>query len=133
MTTITLGTLDTLEQVTIRPRAAHDAWSVALKHTIEAMKDEQARISRNGDFPAAVLMARAEVLELITAHPMPEQVLDYHASPLLQDRVEDLLDKNSEEGLTDSERAEMDVYLQINHQMILLKARAHKAVRDFAI
>jgi hypothetical protein len=130
MTTITL---DTLEKVTTQPSSARDAWSVALKHTIEAMKDEQTQISRNGEFPATVLMARAEVLELIAAHPTPEQVLGYHASSLLQERVEDLLDKNSEEGLTDSERAEMDEYLQINHQVILLKASAHKAVRDFAI
>ena len=130
MTTITL---DTLEKVTIRPNAAHDAWRVALEHTIEAMKDGQARGSRNGDFPVAVLKARTEMLELITTYPTPEQVLDHRASALLQNRVEDLLDKNSEEGLTDSERAEMDAYLQINHQMILLKASAHQAVRDLAI
>ena len=130
MTTITL---DTLEKVTIRPSSARDAWRVALEDTIKAMKNEQALLSRNGDFPATVLRARAEVLELITTHPTPEQVLDYRASPPLQDRVEDLLDKNSEEGLTDSERSEMDAYLQVNHQVILLKASAHQAVRDLAI
>jgi len=39
-------------------------------------------------------------------------------------RLEELLDKNREEGLTEEEEEELDVYEQVDHLMILLKARA---------
>jgi len=45
-------------------------------------------------------------------------------SPTTQARLEELLAKNSEDGLSEEETAELDVYEQINHIMILLKARA---------
>jgi hypothetical protein len=46
----------------------------------------------------------------------------------VQKRLEELLDKNREAGLTAAEEEEMDAYRLVNHVMILLKARARPAV-----
>ena len=46
----------------------------------------------------------------------------------MQERLEELLDKNREEGLTAAEEEEMDAYRLVNHVMILLKARARLTV-----
>lgn len=47
---------------------------------------------------------------------------------MVQERLEELLDKNREEELTADEEEEMDAYRLVNHVMILLKARARPAV-----
>jgi hypothetical protein len=72
----------------------------------------------------------SEVLDFLASGPTLEQIAEFKASPSLQDRVEELLDKNRENGLTEQEAAEMNTFLRINHIMILLKARAHKALKE---
>jgi hypothetical protein len=48
----------------------------------------------------------------------------FKLSPAAHTRLEALLDKNREEGLSDAEEeVELDVYEQVNH-LLLLKARA---------
>ena len=44
-----------------------------------------------------------------------------------QARLEALLDTHREEGLTAEETAELEVYAQVNHLLLLLKARARLA------
>ncbi|MGE0679937.1 MAG: hypothetical protein AB7P69_03365, partial [Candidatus Binatia bacterium] len=56
------------------------------------------------------------------------QVLTHKVSSAVQERLEELLDKNREEGLTAAEEEEMDAYRLVNHVMILLKARVRPAV-----
>lgn len=65
-----------------------------------------------------------EALYFLTSRPTPEQILMFKASPAAQERLEELLDKNREEGLTEEEETELDVYEQVNDLMILLKAQA---------
>jgi len=65
-----------------------------------------------------------EALNFLTSRPTPEQILMFKASPPAQERLEELLDKNREEGLTKDEETELDVYEQVNNLMILLKAHA---------
>jgi hypothetical protein len=72
----------------------------------------------------------SEVLDFLTSGPTLEQIAEFKVSQPLQDRVEELLDKNRESGLTEQEADEMNTFLRINHIMILLKARAHKALRE---
>jgi hypothetical protein len=38
--------------------------------------------------------------------------------------------KNRKNGLTEPEAAEMNTFIRVNQIMILLKARAHKVLRD---
>jgi hypothetical protein len=69
-----------------------------------------------------------ELIDFLSTRPTAKQVLTHKVSPAVQKRLEELLDKNREEGLTAAEEEEMDAYRLVNHVMILLKARARAAV-----
>ena len=122
-------TLESAEELVVGLNAPREHWSQLLERTAEAIRDERQQAARNLEFPPTVFLMHTEALELIASGPTPEEIRDYMVSQPLQDRVEDLLDKNSEEGLTSNERAEMDVYLQTSHHMTMLKAGAHEALR----
>lgn len=68
-----------------------------------------------------------EMLDFLASGPTSRQIVEHKVSPVLQERLEELLDKNREEGLTDAEQAELDAFRRVNHVMILLKARARRA------
>ena len=65
-----------------------------------------------------------EMMDFLVSGPAPEQIVAFKISPATQDRLEELLDKNREDSLTDDETTELDVYEQVNHLLILLKAHA---------
>jgi hypothetical protein len=69
-----------------------------------------------------------ELIDFLSARPTAKQVLTHKSSSAVQERLEELLDKNREVGLTAAEEEEMDAYRLVNHVMILLKARARPAV-----
>jgi hypothetical protein len=54
----------------------------------------------------------------------PRKVLQYKASPKAQERVELLLLKNQNEGLTLEENAEMERYMTLEHIIRLAKSKA---------
>jgi hypothetical protein len=68
-----------------------------------------------------------ETLDFLTSRPTPEQIVAFKASPAAQERLEELLDKSREEGLSEEEEDELDAYEQVNDLMILLKAHARSA------
>ncbi len=65
-----------------------------------------------------------EMIDFLASGPTPEEIVAFKTSPAAQARLEELLDKNREDGLTEDEAAELDVYEQVNHVLLLLKARA---------
>ncbi len=67
--------------------------------------------------------AYLEVLDFLVTRPTPQDILAFKVSPLAQNRLSLLLDKNREGSLTASEVAELDAYEQLEHLMILMKAR----------
>ena len=69
-----------------------------------------------------------ELIDFLSARPTAKQVLTHKSSSAVQERLEELLDKNREAGLTAAEEEEMDAYRLVNHVMILLKARARPTV-----
>jgi hypothetical protein len=69
-----------------------------------------------------------ELIDFLSTRPTAKQVLTHKVSSAVQERLEELLDKNREEGLTAAEEEEMDAYRLVNHVMILLKARARAVV-----
>jgi hypothetical protein len=75
--------------------------------------------------PADAPSAYAEVIEFLVTGPTPQEIVAFKVSQEAQARLRDLLDKNREDTLTDAEQAELDLYEQIEHLMILLKARTH--------
>lgn len=68
-----------------------------------------------------------EVLDFLIKRPTPEEIVEFKVSPHAQMRLQVLLEKNRSGSLTPIEIAELDVYEQLEHLMILLKARARKS------
>lgn len=54
----------------------------------------------------------------------PIKVLGFHAPTKIQDRVEELLEKQQEKQLSTSEKEELDHYLILEHIVRLAKSRA---------
>lgn len=67
-----------------------------------------------------------EVLDFLIKRPTPEEIVEFKVSPHAQMRLQVLLEKNRSGSLTPIEIAELDVYEQLEHLMILLKARARE-------
>jgi hypothetical protein len=58
--------------------------------------------------------------------PTPERILAFKASSEAQERLRHLLDANDAGTLTAGEKAELDEASQMNHFVMLLKARARQ-------
>ena len=70
-------------------------------------------------------LAYAEVLDFLLTRPTPYDILAFKVSDAAQARLRLLLDKNREEALSATEEAELDIHEQLEHLMILLKAKAY--------
>src|SRR5262245_49941637 len=70
-------------------------------------------------------LAYAEVLDFLLTRPTPHDIIAFRVSDAAQARLRLLLDKNREEALSAPEEAELDIYEQLEHFMILLKAKAY--------
>lgn len=71
-----------------------------------------------------------EVLTFLLSSPTPQQIIGFRASDAAQERLRYLLEANRQGTLTDAERAELDEASQLNHFVMLLKARAYQAIRS---
>lgn len=67
-----------------------------------------------------------EFVDFIAAGSTPADVVAFRPSPAAQARVSDLLAREKADGLSADEKAELDLYLQIEHIMRLAKARARR-------
>jgi hypothetical protein len=67
-----------------------------------------------------------EVVDFIAAGPTPDRIAAYHPSEAAQERVMELLQRNKTGELLPQEEAELDDYLQLEHLMRLIKARARR-------
>jgi hypothetical protein len=65
-----------------------------------------------------------EVTDFLLSGPTPEQIIEFQPSEALNQRLHDLLDKNSEESLNPEERDELNRFLEIGHLFTILKAKA---------
>ena len=73
-------------------------------------------------------IAYAEVLDFLITRPTPQEIATFKVSAEAQERIRTLLDKNREGTLAEIEAAELDLYEQLEHMMILLKAKAHALI-----
>jgi hypothetical protein len=73
-------------------------------------------------------LAYVEVLDFLLTRPTPHDILAFKVSDAAQARLRLLLDKNREESLSATEEAELDIYEQLEHLMLLLKAKAYALV-----
>ncbi|MCI0712315.1 MAG: hypothetical protein L0154_19330 [Chloroflexi bacterium] len=71
-----------------------------------------------------------EILDFLLSAPTPEQVIELRPSEAMQTRLRYLLDGNRNETLNDTERQELDEYLQLEHFVRRLKVRAHEKLKE---
>lgn len=66
-----------------------------------------------------------EITDFLASAPSTEQLIAFRPSDKLNQRLHELLDKNSADTITPDERVELDEFLRFGHllQMIQLKAR----------
>ncbi|MEH2369756.1 hypothetical protein [Nostoc sp.] len=69
-----------------------------------------------------------EIIDFLIKGPKPEKIINFKVSFQSQTRLQELLEKNRSATLSQMELAELDVYEQLEHLMILLKARAYSAI-----
>jgi hypothetical protein len=72
---------------------------------------------------AAIHPVYREMLDFLATSPSPRQIIEFKISEASQERLEELLEKNREEGVTEEEAAELDVFELVHHSMIRLKAK----------
>src|SRR5262249_39459830 len=66
----------------------------------------------------------AAILEKLASLPTPEEILAVRPAATLQDRIEELLEKNQAGGLAPDEQREWEQYQYVEHLVRLAKARA---------
>lgn len=72
------------------------------------------------------MKAYEEIAEFIAAGPSVDTVANFQASAQTKERVEFLIRKEKTDGLTPEEKTELDDFMQLEHLMRLVKARARR-------
>ena len=67
-----------------------------------------------------------EIIEFIAAGTTPEAVVAYHPSINVQQRVAELVERSKEGTISAEDASELEDYLQLEHIMIMAKARARQ-------
>ncbi|MEQ9480801.1 hypothetical protein [Coleofasciculus sp. F4-SAH-05] len=78
--------------------------------------------------PTDAPIAYTEALDFLITRPTPQEITTFKVSAEAQERLRTLLDKNREGTLTEAEATELDLYEQLEHLMILLKAKAYDLI-----
>ncbi|MEM9218120.1 MAG: hypothetical protein AAGD25_27730 [Cyanobacteria bacterium P01_F01_bin.150] len=71
-----------------------------------------------------------EVLDFLISRPTPQDILNFRVSEQSQSRLQELLQKNRNTDLSNEDRAELDLYEQLDSLMGLLKVNAYDAVTE---
>jgi hypothetical protein len=67
-----------------------------------------------------------EIIEFIAAGTTPEAVVAFRPSDSVLQRVEGLVRRSKEGRISTEDRSELEDYLQLEHIMIMAKARARQ-------
>ncbi len=70
--------------------------------------------------------AYLELIDFIAAGTTPEQIVAFRPSALAQKRVEELIEREREDGLSPEEQAELDHFFDLEHILRVAKARAEQ-------
>lgn len=74
-------------------------------------------------FRTRATAAVSELLDFLAENPSPQEALDFHPSKATQNRLRRLLALNAAGLLTEREQQELDELEQLEHVVIMLKAR----------
>lgn len=121
-------TIQIPDELAHRLEPLHDRLPELLSQVLDAASSSIALSIATTDLQDAP-QAYLEVLDFLTKQPSPQAILAFKVSTQAQERLSLLLEKNREITLTDAEVSELNTYEQLEHLMILLKARASASVR----
>jgi hypothetical protein len=71
-----------------------------------------------------------EIVAFLLSMPTMEQIADYKVSDALDQRLHDLLDKNSNGRLSSDEEEELTEFLQMDHFLTVLKLNAELKLEE---
>ena len=74
----------------------------------------------------AIAKAYDEVVNCIVLATSPESVVSFRPSAAVKARVDELIAKEKEDGLSTEETTALSLYIQLEHIMRLAKARARQ-------
>ncbi|EAW34608.1 hypothetical protein [Lyngbya sp. PCC 8106] len=78
--------------------------------------------------PIAIPQASEELIDFIASGATPQQIISFQASQQIKERVADLIEREKTTGLSTEEKSELDRFLQLEHLMRLIKARAYQYI-----
>jgi hypothetical protein len=67
-----------------------------------------------------------EIIDFIAAGTTPEAVVAFHPSDSVQQRVAELVGRSKDGSISADDQSELEDYLQLEHIMIMAKARARQ-------
>jgi hypothetical protein len=70
-----------------------------------------------------------EIIDFIAAGTTPETVVAFRPSDSVQQRVAELVERSRNASASAEEQSELEDYLQLEHIMIMAKARARQHTR----
>jgi hypothetical protein len=70
-----------------------------------------------------------EIIDFIAAGTTPETVVEFRPSDSVQQRVAGLVERFKEGNISADDQSELEDYLQLEHIMIMAKARARQHTR----
>jgi hypothetical protein len=120
-------TIDVPDELMQRLKPFQDRLPALLTLLVGAIPSEAevANVPLDGARVTETPLAYVEVFDFLLTRPTPQDIVAFKVSAAAQARIQTLLDKNREEVLSDTEAAELDVYEQLEHLMIMLKAKAY--------
>lgn len=77
----------------------------------------------------SVKRAKSDLLKFLTENPTAFEVLNFSFSEKFQNRIDYLLDLNSEISLESTDKKELQEWTRLNHWLVLLAAKASKINR----
>ncbi len=64
-----------------------------------------------------------EITDFLASSPSSSEIVAYKPSAHLDHRLHELLDKQSDDDLSDSETSELNQFIEMNHFLTVLKAK----------
>jgi hypothetical protein len=74
----------------------------------------------------SVTKSYEEIIDFIAAGTTPEAVVAFHPSDSVQQRVAELVECSKNGSISAEDQSELEDYLQLEHIMIMAKARARQ-------
>lgn len=70
-----------------------------------------------------------EIVDFFARGASPEEIVSFHPSPETQERLRELLERNSADELTEEETEELEFFGEIEHLMQSVKVRAYEYIK----